>query len=85
MPEAYSADSHLILLGDSTTGELVRALQASELLPQVADGLYPGPGKSLVSFAWSPFALGKSAILIAATDKAGLEAGARRVGEMLRR
>src|SRR5437879_809016 len=59
LPEAYDCDHHLILLGDSTAGELVAALQASELLPQVADAQYPGPGKAILSFAWSPFALEK--------------------------
>jgi hypothetical protein len=68
-------DSHLILLGDSETSQLVAALQASELLVQVADSKYPGPGKALVSFAWSPFALNKNVILIGASDAAGIVAG----------
>ncbi|MGP0069947.1 MAG: hypothetical protein ACLQGP_40895 [Isosphaeraceae bacterium] len=76
LPEGYACDRHLILLGDSTTGgELVAALQASELLPQAADARYPGPGKALLSFAWSPFALEKNAILIGASDDAGVRAG----------
>lgn len=75
LPEAYSVDSHLILLGDSKSGELVRALQASELLPQVVYEKYPGPGKALVSFAWSPFALEKNVILVGATDTEGLHRG----------
>jgi len=53
----------------------VAALQASELLTQVADDNYPGPGKALVSFAWSPFALEKNVILIGASDDAGIKAG----------
>lgn len=75
LPEAYAVDSHLLLLGDSAKSELVAALQASDLLPQVVDAKYPGPGKALVSFAWSPFALEKNAILIGATDEAGLRTG----------
>jgi hypothetical protein len=69
----------LILLGDSETSQLVAALQASELLVQVADARYPGPGKALLSFAWSPFALGKNAILIGASDVAGIAAGIARL------
>jgi hypothetical protein len=76
LPEAYSIDSHLILLGDSAQSELTAALQASDLLLQTADAKYPGPGKALISFAWSPFALGKNVILIGASDEAGLRAGA---------
>jgi hypothetical protein len=76
LPEAYSANSHLILLGDSTSSELVRVLQASELLLQTVDAKYPGPGKSLVSFVWSPFGVEKNVILIGANDVSGLKAGA---------
>lgn len=82
LPEAYTPESHLILLGDSTTSEAVAALQASELLLQTADAKYPGPGKALVSFAWSPFAAEKNVILIGASDEAGLKAGAAKVIEL---
>lgn len=75
LPEAYSVDTHLILLGDSTGSELVAALQASDLLTQVADANYPGPGKALLSYAWSPFGLGKDVILVGASDDAGIAAG----------
>jgi len=75
LPEAYACHRHLILLGDSTTSELVAALQASELLTEVADDKYPGPGKALVSFAWSPFGLEKNAIVVGASDPAGIKAG----------
>jgi hypothetical protein len=85
LPEAYEVDDHLILLGDSTTGELVRALQASELLDQVVDRDYPGPGKALVSFAWSPFRLEKHVILVGAADARGLEAAADALIEIIKR
>lgn len=79
LPEAYTTDSHLILLGDSRQGELTAALQASELLLQTADPVYPGPGKALVSFAWSPFAVEKNVILVGASDPRGLAAGIDRL------
>jgi hypothetical protein len=82
LPEAYRADSHLILLGDSSSGTAVAALQASEILPQVADARYPGKGKALVSFAWSPFAVEKNVILVGAADAGGLNAGIARVIEL---
>ena len=82
LPEAYTTDSHLILLGDSGSGFAVAALQASELLPQVVDRKYPGPGKALVSFAWSPFAVEKDVILVGASDAAGLRAGVRKLLEI---
>jgi hypothetical protein len=85
LPEAYQADAPLILLGDSKGSELVAALQASELLPQVADEQYPGPGKALLSFAWSPFGLGKDVVLVGASDEGGLSAGAAKLIELLPR
>jgi hypothetical protein len=85
LPEAYEVDDHLILLGDSTTGELVRALQASELLPQVVDRQYPGPGKALVAFAWSPFRLEKDVVFVGAADGAGLEAGVAKLFKLAAR
>jgi hypothetical protein len=75
LPDAYTTDTHLILLGDSTTSQAVAALQASEILPQVVDAQYPGPGKALLLFAWSPFALEKNVIYIGASDTVGLEKG----------
>lgn len=83
LPEAYTTDRHLLLLGDSATSQAVAALQASDLLLQVVDGQYPGPGKALVSFAWSPFAVEKNAILIGAADPAGLAAGAEKLLELV--
>jgi len=48
----------------------------------VADPRYPGPGKALLAYAWSPFSLGKNAIFIGASDPAGLDAGIKRLGEL---
>lgn len=79
LPEAYSFDGHLILLGDSRSNQAAAVLQASELLPQVADAKYPGPGRALVSFAWSPFAVEKNVILVGASDTEGLRAGVARL------
>ena len=82
LPEAYTADAHLVLLGDSTTSRAVAALQASDLLPQVVDAAYPGPGKALVSFAWSPFAVEKNVILVGAADAKGLAAGVAKLVQL---
>jgi hypothetical protein len=76
LPEAYTTDAHLILLGDSTSGMAVAALQASEILPQVVDQAYPGSGKALLQFAWSPFGVEKNVIFLGAADEAGLQAAA---------
>ncbi len=84
LPEAYTTESHLVLIGDSKSGSAVAALQASEILLQVADAKYPGPGKALLEFAWSPFAVEKNVIFIGASDEAGLNAGADALAGMLK-
>jgi hypothetical protein len=45
--------------------------------------MYPGPGKALVQFAWSPFAVERNVIFVGATDKEGIEAGIARVMKMV--
>ena len=84
MPEAYTTDSHLLVLGSSTTSRTVAILQASELLPQIADEKYPGPGGALVSLCWSPFAVEKNVIVLAAADAAGLKAGTDELVKLLK-
>ena len=83
LPEAFSTDSHLILLGDNASSPIVAGLQASEIFPLVVDGKYPGPGKAVVQYAWSPFAVGKDVIYVGAGDAAGLQAGAAALADLL--
>jgi hypothetical protein len=82
LPEAYTAEGHLILLGASTTSNAVAALQAGELLLYQVDGKCPGPGKALIQFAWSPFAVEKNVVFVGASDAAGLAAGIKRLLEL---
>ena len=84
LPEAYTTDSHLLVLGSSVTSPTVAILQASELLPQIADEKYPGPGGALVSLCWSPFAVEKNAIVVAGTDAVGLKAGIEELTKLLK-
>ena len=82
LPEAYTTDTHLIVMGDSTSSQLVRILQAAELPMQYVDAKYPGPGKALLSFIWSPFAVEKNVLLIGASDEAGLNAGVAKLATL---
>ena len=84
MPEAYTTDKHLNVLGSSTTSHAVAVLQASELLPQIADEKYPGPGGALVSLCWSPFVVEKNAIMLASPDSVGLKAGVEALTRLLK-
>jgi hypothetical protein len=84
LSEAYTTDAHLLVLGSSATSSIVAVLQASELLPQIADEKYPGPSGALVSFCWSPFAVEKNAIVIASSDSVGLKAGVEELTKLLK-
>jgi hypothetical protein len=84
LPEAYTTDAHLVMLGDSRSGFGVAALQASELLLQTVDDAYPGPGKALIAFVWSPFAVERNVVFVGASDDGGLRRGARRLLELAR-
>jgi hypothetical protein len=72
LPEAYRADSHLVVVGDNLVSQ---AIQAAELLPRIVDAKYPGPGRGVVQFAWGPFSPNQHAVLIGANDDKGAEAG----------
>lgn len=82
IPEAYTTDSHLVMLGDSRSGFGVATIQASELLLQTVDEAYPGPGRALIQFVWSPFAVEKNVVLIGASDQEGLHRGAKRLVQL---
>ena len=75
LPEAFTCDSHLIVIGDSSSNYAVRVLQASEIIERIVDAKYPGPGKALIQYVWSPFAVEKNVIYIGASDTAGINAG----------
>lgn len=83
LPEAYRADGHLIVLGDSKTSDIVAAVQAAEVLPRIVDAKYPGAGRALLQYAWSPFAVEKDVIIVGASDGAGLDAGMEALAGMI--
>lgn len=84
MPEAYTTDAHLIMLGDSHSGFGVAALQASELLLQTVDEACPGPGRALVGYVWSPFAVERNVVFVGASDGEGLRRGGEALVELAR-
>jgi hypothetical protein len=72
------------MLGNSHSGFGVAALQASELLQQTVDEAYPGPGKALLQFVWSPFAVEKNVVFIGASDGQGLLRGTEEFAKLAR-
>lgn len=61
---------------------LAEKLADSGLLWPKADATFPGPGKATVQIVKSAFGLGVDAIVIQASDPAGLLAGARALGKL---
>ena len=84
LPEAYTANTHLIVLGDSYTNEIMCILQASELLPQIVDNLYPGKGKALIQYLYSPFGIECDVITVGATDNDGIKAGLEAIQKLVK-
>jgi hypothetical protein len=82
-PEAWSADDHLVLIGDGRGSPLIAALLASELLTRGMDARYPGPGGALLALAWSPFKLNRNVIFIGASDAVGSARGVRALLNLL--
>lgn len=84
LPYAYTTDNNLIVMGDSTSNFVARVLQASELFEHIVDAKYPGVGKALIQFAWSPFAVDKNVIYIGASDDQGIDAGITMLTSMIK-
>lgn len=71
-PQAFRVDKDLLLIGTDETSLLVKSLQRSGVLRCLANERYPGKGKGIVQYVWSPFSLGKDVILLTASERQGL-------------
>lgn len=72
LPDAFEVDDNLILVGTDNSSILIQALQRASILPRVANDYFPGKGRGILEYAWSPFALGKDVILVTGSDATGL-------------
>ena len=73
---------NLIVLGDINTNRGVLALYAKFLA--AATGRFPGPGRYVVRHLAEPFVPSKTAVVIGASDAAGLELGIARLVELFK-
>jgi hypothetical protein len=83
LPDAFEVDENLILVGTDSSSVLIQALQRASILPMVANDYFPGKGRGILEYAWSPFALGKDVILITGSDPSGVRKSAERLLELL--
>lgn len=81
-PDAFEVDHHLVLVGTDKSSTLIQALQRASLLPRVANDYFPGRGRGLLEYAWSPFALGKDVVLVTGTDAQGVRAAMQRLASL---
>ena len=65
----------LILLGDPAQNRWLKDINDAQLTPRTLSPSYPGPGRALLQYAWSPFFDGKDVITISAQDSTGVQAG----------
>ncbi|MGB9608506.1 MAG: hypothetical protein ACPL7E_08220, partial [bacterium] len=63
---------------------LIKALQRASILPIVANDYFPGKGKGIVEYAWSPFSLGKDVILVIGSEKEGVIKAGKKLLSLMR-
>lgn len=73
LPDAFEVNADLILIGTDGSSKLIQALQRASILPYVANDYFPGRGRGLLEYAWSPFALGRDVILVTGSDPLGVK------------
>ncbi len=79
LPDAFEVKDDLILVGTDSSSILIQALQRASILYRVANGYFPGKGRGVLEYAWSPFALGKDVILVTGSDAKGVERATQRL------
>ena len=65
----------LILLGAPDENRWLKDIDDFHLVPRPLSPGYPGPGRALVQFVWTPFYDGFDAVTISSVDPAGARAG----------
>ncbi|MFP4056705.1 MAG: hypothetical protein ACLF0G_07540 [Candidatus Brocadiia bacterium] len=76
-PDCYDVPRDIVLVGTDQTSLLVRALQRGCILERVATSIYPGKGRGLLAYAWSPFSFGKDVVLVTGSDVQGVAKAAQ--------
>jgi len=72
LPDAYDVPENIIAVGKDQTNKIVNIFQRSMILMRVTNNYYPGPGRGIIQYVWSPFTLDKDAILITASEDEGI-------------
>ncbi len=84
LPDAFEVKENLILVGTDQSSLLIKALQRASILPIVANDYFPGKGKGIVEYAWSPFSLGKDVILVIGSEKEGVIKAGKKLLSLMR-
>jgi len=79
LPDAYYVPENIIVIGKDQTSKIINILQRSMILMRVTNYYYPGSGRGIIQYAWSPFTLDKDAILITGSDDEGIEKAAKKL------
>ena len=73
---------HLILLGDPAQNRWLADIHNYQLVRRPLSPSYPGVGRALLQYAWTPFYDGYDAVTISANDISGLRAGIAKLLEL---
>jgi len=79
LPDAYYVPENIIVIGKDQTSKIINILQRSMILMRVTNYYYPGSGRGIIQYVWSPFTLDKDAILITGSDDEGIEKAAKKL------
>ena len=76
LADGEKADVELAPVGSGRTATALQVEGDGSTVTIRLPGLSLAPGKALIEFAWSPFAVEKNALFIGASDDEGLRRGA---------
>jgi len=77
-PASITTGRNLILIGSPENNKLIREINQSGILRAPITRETLGPGQAMLAHVWSPFDSGLDAVIIAAYDEDGLQAGYER-------
>lgn len=72
----------LVLLGQPSQNRWLKDIHDQQLVRRPLTPNYPGTGRALIQYSWTPFYDGFDALLIGATDSAGLQAGITEISKL---
>jgi WD40 repeat protein len=84
-PDGFIVHRDLILVGSPQTNRLLAEIQGKALLYREMADSFPGPGRGVVQYCWTPFSWGHDAVVVGAQDEEGLKKSLETLDELAER